>query len=68
MPDVMVELRNFRAHATLGAPMVYDPGVPLPDAGDVVEVDEQPYVCRHRSFRYDGAGLAHIYVMVEPED
>jgi hypothetical protein len=68
MQQVTVELRNFRAHATLGTPTAYDPAVPIPSAGDVVEVDEQPYMCRHRSFRYDGAALVHIYVMVEPDD
>ena len=67
MPEVMVEIRNFRAHATLGVPAVYDPDVPIPNAGDVVEVDDQPYVCRHRSFRYDGPALVHVYVMVEPD-
>jgi hypothetical protein len=68
MSQVMVELRNFRAHATLGAPMPFDPAVPVPSAGDVVEVEEQPYVCHHRSFRYEGGALVHIYVMVEPDD
>ena len=68
MQQVTVELRNFRAHATLGAPMAYDPAVPLPSAGDIVEVDEQPYVCRSRHFRYDGPALVHVYLMVEPDD
>jgi hypothetical protein len=68
MQEVMVEIRNFRAHATLGVPMAYAPDVPIPNAGDVVEIDEQPYVCRHRSFRYDGSALVHVYVMVEPDE
>ena len=65
---VTIELRNFRAHATLGAPVPFDPAIPLPAAGDVVEVNETPYVCRHRSFEYQGSELVRVYVMVEPDD
>jgi hypothetical protein len=68
MQQVMVELRNFRAHATLGVPTAYDPNVPIPQAGDVIEVEDQPYVCSHRAFRYDGSALVHVYVMVEPDE
>jgi hypothetical protein len=68
MQQVTVEFRNFRAHATLGVPMPYDPEIPVPSAGDVVEVEDQPYVCLHRSFRYEMSVLVHIYVMVEPDD
>ena len=67
MQQVTVELRNFRAHATLGVPVAYDPHVPLPNAGDVVEVAEEPYVCTGRTFRYSGSDLVHVYVMVEPD-
>jgi len=64
---VTIELRNFRAHETLGVAAPYDASVPLPSAGDVVEVNETPYVCRHRSFEYHGSELVRIYVMVEPD-
>ncbi len=67
MQQVTIELRNFRAHATLGEPMVYDPQIPIPNAGDVIEVAEEPYVCTGRTFRYSEAGLVHVYVMVEPD-
>ena len=62
-----IELRNFRAHETLGVAMPHDASVPLPSAGDVVEVNAIPYVCHHRSFEYRGAELVRIYVMVEPD-
>jgi hypothetical protein len=65
---VTIEFRNFRAHATLGVPATFDPALPMPAAGDVVEVDEMPYVCRHRSFEYRGSELVRVYVMVEPDD
>ncbi|HEY0615209.1 MAG TPA: hypothetical protein VGC96_11230 [Candidatus Elarobacter sp.] len=65
---MLVELRNFRAHATLGTPVAYHPAIPIPNAGDVIEVEEQPYVCHHRTFRYEGPALVHVYVMVEPDD
>jgi hypothetical protein len=68
MTDVIVEIRNFRAHQTLGSPMPYSPAAPLPSAGDVVEFAEQPYVCHHRSFEYGPGGLVRVYVMVEPDD
>ncbi len=68
MSEVTVEIRNFRAHQTLGAPAPCIPGVPLPNAGDVVEIDEQPYVCLNRSFQYGPSGLVRIFVMVEPDE
>jgi hypothetical protein len=68
MSEVMVEIRNFRAHQTLGAPSPFSPAVPVPNAGDVVEIDEHPYVCLHRSFEYGPAGLVRVFVMVEPDE
>jgi hypothetical protein len=68
MSQVMIEIRNFRAHAALGEATAYDAATPIPQAGDVVEIDERAYVCRHRSFEYRDAALARIYVMVEPDE
>jgi hypothetical protein len=68
MSDVTIEFRNFRAHQALAAPAAYDPNVPLPSAGDIVEFEEHPYVCRHRSFEYGAGGLVKVYVMVEPDE
>jgi hypothetical protein len=68
MNQLMIEIRNFRAHEALGAPYPHDAAVPIPAAGDVVEIDERAYVCRHRSFEYRDASVARIYVMVEPDE
>ena len=65
---VMIEFRNFRAHAALGPAVAHDPAVPVPQAGDVIEVEQQAYVCRHRSFEYRDGALASIFVMVEPDE
>jgi hypothetical protein len=34
----------------------------------VLEIDDHPYVCLHRSFEYGPAGLVRIFVMVEPDE
>jgi hypothetical protein len=65
---ITIEIRNFRAHETLGVPTTFDPAIPVPAAGDVIEFNETPYVCRHRSFEYRGSELVHVYVMIEPDD